>query len=141
MTNPFILPLADCEGRRLVGGKAVGLGRLIRHGFRVPPGVCVTTMAYHESLEQAGLPSARMWKDARAVAPGERQSRLKEWIQRIRALTLPEALLDELHRALGEAPETGASPLWAVRSSATHEDDDDATGAGLYTTRLGVPRD
>jgi phosphohistidine swiveling domain-containing protein len=30
----------------LVGGKAAGLGELIRHGERVPPGFCVTTEAH-----------------------------------------------------------------------------------------------
>jgi pyruvate,water dikinase len=82
-----------------------------------------------------------MWEDARAVAGGERQSRLKEWRQQIRALSLPETCLHETHAALRGIPGTSPLTLWAVRSSATHEDDDEATAAGLYTTRLGVPLD
>jgi len=38
---------ADLIG--LVGGKAAGLGELIRRGERVPPGFCVTTEAYREA--------------------------------------------------------------------------------------------
>jgi pyruvate,water dikinase len=82
-----------------------------------------------------------MWEEARAVTGGERQRRLKEWRRRIRALSLPETRLHEIDAALRGMPGTTHRTLWAVRSSATHEDDDEATAAGLYTTRLGVPRD
>jgi phosphoenolpyruvate synthase/pyruvate phosphate dikinase len=40
-----------CVGARLlpeVGGKAANLGELIRAGFPVPPGFCITTAAYQQ---------------------------------------------------------------------------------------------
>ncbi len=42
-----VIPLMDCSAGLvdLVGGKAAGLGELIRLGERVPPGFCVTTAA------------------------------------------------------------------------------------------------
>ncbi|MFC3382007.1 PEP/pyruvate-binding domain-containing protein [Couchioplanes azureus] len=41
---------ACAERGELVGGKAAGLGRLIRHGERVPPGFCVTTEAFRRGV-------------------------------------------------------------------------------------------
>ena len=39
--------------RDLVGGKAAGLGELIRHGEQVPPGFCVTTEAHRRGVVPA----------------------------------------------------------------------------------------
>ena len=46
--EPLTLSLVDVEPDMLdlAGGKAVNLGILLRAGFRVPPGTCVTTAAY-----------------------------------------------------------------------------------------------
>ena len=46
-----VISLEDCgpETAPLVGGKALGLGQLVRQGHRVPPGFAVTTTAYLEA--------------------------------------------------------------------------------------------
>jgi phosphoenolpyruvate synthase/pyruvate phosphate dikinase len=44
----------DAEAAPLVGGKAVGLGHLVRQGHRVPPGFAVTTAAHREALAGGG---------------------------------------------------------------------------------------
>ena len=46
--EPLTLSLVDVEPDMLdlAGGKAVNLGILLRAGFRVPNGTCVTTAAY-----------------------------------------------------------------------------------------------
>ncbi|WP_244945086.1 PEP/pyruvate-binding domain-containing protein [Couchioplanes caeruleus] len=46
----MVLSEACADHGELVGGKAAGLGRLIRHGERVPPGFCVTTEAYRTGV-------------------------------------------------------------------------------------------
>ena len=46
---------ADDSWMPLVGGKAVGLGRLIRAGERVPDGFCITTAAHDGVLEASGV--------------------------------------------------------------------------------------
>ena len=53
--------LADCHDVALVGGKAVGLGELMRAGLPVPAGFAVTTDAYRRVLEQLAAlrPSCR----------------------------------------------------------------------------------
>ncbi|MGN9778937.1 PEP/pyruvate-binding domain-containing protein [Micromonospora sp. H33] len=55
-----VVPLADSTADMvdLVGGKAAGLGELIRHGERVPPGFCVTTDALTGSLPTAEITDA-----------------------------------------------------------------------------------
>jgi phosphoenolpyruvate synthase/pyruvate phosphate dikinase len=52
MTDRHVLWLEECHAGSgpLVGGKAVGLGHLVRQGLRVPPGFVVTTAAYREAL-------------------------------------------------------------------------------------------
>ena len=42
---PWVLPLTDISASRLaeVGGKALHLAELLRGGFRVPPGFCLTS--------------------------------------------------------------------------------------------------
>lgn len=56
--GPLIVTLGDPRSadRHLVGGKAGQLGRLAAH-FRVPPGFCLTTAAYH-SAQEFGLDTA-----------------------------------------------------------------------------------
>ncbi|TDC65562.1 pyruvate, water dikinase [Micromonospora sp. KC207] len=47
-----VIPLSETSADMvdLVGGKAAGLGELIRGGERVPPGFCVTTEAYRSGV-------------------------------------------------------------------------------------------
>src|SRR4051812_32123648 len=45
-TLTLLQPLDDCRDKALAGGKAVNLGVLLRAGFNVPDGFCVTTDAY-----------------------------------------------------------------------------------------------
>jgi pyruvate,water dikinase len=54
-----VLWLEECgaDAAPLVGGKAVGLGHLVRLGHRVPPGFAVTTAAYREALAAGGRPA------------------------------------------------------------------------------------
>jgi len=51
--------LQECstEHAPLVGGKAVGLGALVREDLRVPPGFAIKTSAYRQHVEHNGLAS------------------------------------------------------------------------------------
>lgn len=91
-----------------VGGKAVGLGSLLRAGHRVPASFVVTAAAYREYLgtQPRGLP-----------AP-------------IRAS------IAEAYTAL--CARNGTDVTVAVRSSATVEDSAEASWAGQFQTFLGV---
>src|SRR5215831_15452063 len=66
----LILDLATVGPRLLpvVGGKTANLGELIRAGFPVPEGFCVTTAAYALLSESAGLEA---WLPALATSRAE----------------------------------------------------------------------
>src|SRR3954452_8272967 len=52
-----VIDLSGIEARMLpaVGGKAANLGELVRVGFPVPPGFCVTTAAYAQIAAGASI--------------------------------------------------------------------------------------
>jgi pyruvate,water dikinase len=107
-----VLWLEECgtDAAPLVGGKAVGLGHLVRLGHRVPPGFAVTTAAYREALAGGGRPA-----------------------------TVGDGLAAEIaaaYRRLG-GPGDHEPPV-AVRSSATAEDTAEASFAGEHDTYLWV---
>lgn len=134
MPAPFIVPLSECSDPTLVGGKAAGLGRLIRAGFCVPPGCCLTTAAYRETLRNAGFDALHRWRRALSATGSDRDRLLSDDRGFIRSLALADSLLTALRTELKQHGATS----WAVRSSATDEDGRDATGAGVYATVLGV---
>jgi pyruvate,water dikinase len=91
-----------------VGGKAVGLGSLLRAGQRVPASFVITAGAYREYLRT----------EPRELTPRMRQSVASAY-----------ASLCEPH---------GTELVVAVRSSATVEDSAEASWAGQFQTFLGV---
>lgn len=136
MNRPSFLSLDHCSDPSLVGGKAVGLARLLAAGFLVPPGYCVTTAAYDEKLNAIGFSPSERWSIALQLTGEARQQYLHECrsiIERIDASSLFEDRLKG-HRLIFEPRET----RWAVRSSATNEDAAQASFAGLYRTELGI---
>ncbi|TAJ10577.1 MAG: hypothetical protein EPO61_01840 [Nitrospirae bacterium] len=140
MAARLVLPLEACDDPTLVGGKGAGLCRLIRRGFQVPPGLCVTIQAYRESLRSGVFDDAARWALLRQASDEHRQAMLEEDRRLVTSLSLSQSLLDlideELHR-LG----LGREATFAVRSSASDEDGAKATFAGLYRTQLGVSRE
>jgi len=137
MPDSFIIQLKDCTEPALVGGKAVGLGALIRAGFRVPLGFCLTTAAYHDALRKIGFDAARHWHQALATTGFDRDRLLSDCRQAILSAAIAPPML---HTTRNELVRQGAA-RWAVRSSATDEDTAHATYAGIYKTVLGVPAD
>ena len=106
----------------LLGGKGASLDRLVRLGFRVPPGFCVTTAAFRADPD----PSA----------------------QGTHTPQLDTALRDAVSKLVADSSDVaadsgtavpGANPRFAVRSSAVGEDGSAASYAGLHDTELDVP--
>lgn len=136
MTRPFVLPLIHCTDLALVGGKALGLARLATAGFPVPPGICVTTEAYDQSLRLSNFSANEAWRNACTLSGQERASALADCQARIRGVdssVLSTQWLTQL-QALASPP----NQRWAVRSSATNEDAGRTSFAGLYRTHLGL---
>lgn len=91
-----------------VGGKAVGLGSLLRAGQQVPPSFVVTAGAYREYVRS----------QPRELSPAMRESIGRSY-----------SSLCERH---------GTELVVAVRSSATVEDSAEASWAGQFRTFLGA---
>ena len=136
MAPPLLLPLLACSDSLLVGGKAVGLARLLASGFKVPPGYCVTTEACRQALHAVEFAPIARWRHARHLTRDARRQWLQECqqiIQDIDVSELVEACREEMRRI-----SSLAERRWAVRSSATNEDAVQASFAGVYRTILGV---
>jgi phosphoenolpyruvate synthase/pyruvate phosphate dikinase len=119
----------------LVGGKAMGLQRLMDASLPCPPAFCVTTAALDGYLDERGL--RERLGALIAALPDERAQR------ELRSIAFEEELPGDLVAGLDEAIERlGARlpgvELVAVRSSAADEDSGSHSFAGLHETQLGV---
>jgi pyruvate,water dikinase len=127
--------LAD---RPLVGGKGASLGELTRAGITVPPGFVVTTAAFDAALaaiDPGGTIRARIERLNDGDLPA-----ISAVADSVRECFLSAALPAAITRAVSDAYQGLAAPALpvAVRSSATSEDSDDASFAGLQDTHLCV---
>ena len=126
--------------RPTVGGKGGSLGELTKAGIAVPPGFVVRTGAFERFL-QALEAQAPMRARVEALDPDDLAAVTAcsaELRARIEKSALPadvEAEIRAAHAALGH--ELAEGPV-AVRSSATTEDAEDASFAGLQDTFLWV---
>jgi len=128
--------LAD---RPEVGGKGGSLGELTRAGIAVPPGFVVRTGAFDEFI--AALERDAPLRSAIEALPSDDLPSLTQGCAAIRARVeaapLPTALREEISAAWLRLCGGTAQPV-AVRSSATTEDAEDASFAGLQDTYLWV---
>lgn len=136
------LPLVEWLGRaeggvRLLGGKGASLDRLIRLGFRVPPGFCLTAAAFDVQVDSVS--------GARSAIKRLPDEASREWLE---AALVEAPLASEVVQSLvgavielAESAGAGNAPTFAVRSSGVGEDGTDASYAGLHETELGVAPD
>src|ERR1700761_2762902 len=108
-----VIPLHRCSSElsHEVGGKATGLGALIKQDLSVPPGFVVTVSAYREAVAAAG------WAPRIAellATTGTNRDRSAAIMTLFDQVTLPESLAAEVVEAYDQI---GGGPV-AVRSSA-----------------------
>jgi pyruvate,water dikinase len=141
-SNDFIGWFADVglADRPTVGGKGGSLGELTKAGIDVPPGFVVKTAAFErfvQALEADGPIRAAVEAldpdDLEAVAACSKALRA-----RLEAADMPDDLKAEITGAHAELCGASADAPVAVRSSATTEDAEDASFAGLQDTFLWV---
>lgn len=116
-----MLRLAETT-QETAGPKAAILGRLAAAGFPVPPGFVIPVDAYRAFTDRLNLTQ---------VLADQSSEELRHLIE---TQPLPPQLLRELTTALTDL---GDLPV-AVRSSATTEDNADASAAGQHDTYLGI---
>src|SRR5215212_3447659 len=129
----------DRGALEVAGGKAANLGELVRTGFPVPAGFCVTTTAYDLVAADVGLePTLAALAETQpedtarlAGLAGEARSYLSD-------ASVPDVLGRAIAEAYGELGDNGAPVPVAVRSSATAEDLPQASFAGQQDTYLNV---
>ncbi len=134
-----VLDLVDIDAGMVseVGGKAANLGELIRAGLPVPPGVCVTTVAYQAVAWAA--PGLAELVDALCVTAADDLAALADLAGRARAALLSAAVPAAVATAVADGYErVGAGVAVAVRSSATAEDLPFASFAGQQDTYLNL---
>jgi pyruvate, water dikinase len=124
----------------LVGGKASKLGELVRRGLPIPPGFVITTELYQAFVDSTGLKS-EIPAALQGIDPGDSNS-VERASQRIRSAfesaEFPDAMRNEIVAAYESFVKQNDVTFSAVRSSATAEDLEDASFAGLQDTYLNV---
>jgi len=122
--------------RPTVGGKGGSLGELTGAGIAVPPGFVVTTHAFEQFLEAL---EARAPVRARveALDPSDLGA-VTKLSEELRRRVIEEAMPAKVEQAILAAHAKLGAAQVAVRSSATTEDAEDASFAGLQDTFLWV---
>ena len=145
MPDEWILPFASpALTLANAGGKGLGLSRLVRTRFPVPPGFVLTTSAYRSFVAHNGL--ADVIAEVLGALNAGRPEDCREASRAIRfrfeqGSTPPEiaAAIRRAHQDLVRTlPDRSDEPPLAVRSSATAEDLPGASFAGQQETLLNV---
>ncbi len=141
----FVLWLDEigAEHHDKVGGKAAGLGELIRAGIPVPPGFVVTSDAYKQFILETGIAGFIKHVLDEVIVSGkpEEYEKASELIRsKFMRTPMPHKIRNEIIQAYRElARKVGVeNPRVAVRSSATVEDLPEASFAGQQETYLNV---
>jgi pyruvate,water dikinase len=134
-----VLDLTACvdDCKPVVGGKAAGLGSLLRQGLRVPPGFAVTTDAYREFVVRNGLGREVASLVASATSVDDQQHVVDKVRGLFESVPVPGSVADEIAAAYRRLGREADVPV-AVRSSATAEDLAEASFAGEHDTYLWV---
>jgi len=131
------ITLAD---RLTVGGKGGSLGELARANIAVPAGFVITTDAFEQCLAQLEKEQS-IRAQAQALPPGDLEQirRFSEFTRtRFETVPLPQRVCADIVAAHAELCGTDPYRPAAVRSSATTEDSEEASFAGLQDTHLWV---
>lgn len=123
------------------GGKGANLGELVAAQLPVPPGFVVLRAGYNESMRAGGVDDELAVGHREAMAVGG-EARLGEMCVRLRELVSKAGVVDEVRDAvLAEYHRLGDNAVVAVRSSATGEDGNDASFAGMNATFTNISGD
>lgn len=135
----YVLPLEDCEAHlaEVVGGKAMGLGFLLREGLPVPSGFAVSTHAYREFVGVTGLDRAIQLLLRGADTLSEQVTASERIRHLFEEYEVEESLFGELTQAYELLDPQGTLPV-AVRSSSVNEDAPEASFAGEHDTYLWI---
>lgn len=129
--NPIVLQ-ENMEGRTInrVGGKALGLHKLEKHGFKVPHFFTIETSLFRQMIKEAGLTDLVFGLDMVEI-------------EKIRPIS--QTITDQILQYQGSLPVTDdlidrlGSDHFVIRSSANYEDGQ-FSFAGIFKTCLNITR-
>ncbi|MDD4251420.1 MAG: PEP/pyruvate-binding domain-containing protein, partial [Candidatus ainarchaeum sp.] len=126
-----------------VGGKGASLGEMVQNNFPVPNGFVVTSKAYFDFLDEAGIKQKVVLTidNIDVENTQELETKSKEIRELILKSQMPLEIKSEIvnsYEKLNTKENNGSSTLVAVRSSATAEDLPEASFAGQQETYLNV---
>jgi pyruvate, water dikinase len=126
--------------RALVGGKGGSLGELTRANISVPPGFIVTTQGFERVLAELEKEKPIRSRVEALSLDDLRGIRLlsEELRARVKSAPLPQDICADIVAAHSELCGPDLNCPLAVRSSATSEDSEEASFAGLQDTYLWV---
>ena len=144
-----VAPLASlgAEDSRAYGAKAANLAELrsILPAEHTVDGFAIPFSAYQSFMRDSGLATqleALLGDPRLATDAAFRSSGLKQLRDAIRAATLPQSVLDEVHARAAAVFGSGTETTrLRYRSSTNAEDLDVLSGAGLYKSRSGCIAD
>ncbi|WP_405168258.1 phosphoenolpyruvate synthase [Paenibacillus sp. FSL H3-0286] len=122
----------------LVGGKGLNLGKLSQiEEIQVPEGFCITTVGYHQALEQNQTYHALL--DQLTMLKVEDRDQIGEISRKIRQIIMEAEIPSDVVKAVSHyLTQLGDEHAYAVRSSATAEDLPHASFAGQQDTYLNI---
>ncbi len=124
------------------GGKGANLGEMTAAGLPVPPGFVVGASSYALFCDRGGLRD-RIDERLSAVGVDARAAldiATREVREMVEAEPVPDEVASEIRDAYAELAGDRDNPPVAVRSSATAEDTEAASFAGMNETVLERPR-
>lgn len=138
-STPLILSFNDIHATDLplVGGKGANLGEMTHAGFPVPPGFCLTTVAFQQFMD--ACPDATdlyALLDTITLDDVETARQVGQQVRQILlTVSIPKAIVQAVQQ---QWQQLGVGHAYAVRSSATAEDLPDASFAGQQDTYLNI---
>jgi len=114
----------------MIGGKGAGLAQLVRLGMPVPDALIVTAEVYSQQAYRSDLVAK--------IRPALQKSDWVEVENIARKTFSSESLDDDFSSALSVAYQKMRATAVSVRSSATCEDQSEASSAGQYDTYLNI---
>ena len=124
------------------GGKGANLGELVKAGLPVPPGFVVTAQAYLLFTTESGLSQkiVHAMEGINVDDTAALQAKAREVQEMIIGTEMPANIKDEIIKAYEELSrrDSARALFVAVRSSATMEDSEQASFAGMNATFLNV---
>jgi len=121
----------------VAGGKGANLGEMSRADLPVPPGFVVTAEAFLDAMDAAGV-RARLREAFARLAPDD-VAGLERASGELRAMVTGAPVPKALAKEIGDAyRRLGQDVPVAIRSSATSEDTEETSFAGMHETYTNV---